>query len=56
MLDLAYMLWPPLGILALAGSQIGFSELISVVYPLCGYFGLLAMAMMFLHYRRVTKK
>jgi len=45
-----------LGILALAGSQIGFSELISVVYPLCGYFGLLAMAMMFFHYRRVTKK
>jgi uncharacterized membrane protein YkvI len=99
MLDLAYMLWPPLGILfavlllcgifgtslssvvsvasflqaknpafrdkltilalglqALLGSQVGFAPLISVVYPLCGYFGLLAMALMFLHYRRVTKK
>lgn len=45
-----------LGALALAGSQIGFSELIAVVYPLCGYFGLLAMALMFLHYRRISKK
>ena len=37
-------------LLALAGSAVGFKELIGVVYPLCGYVGILAMAGILAHW------
>lgn len=42
-------------LLALAGSAVGFKELIGVVYPLCGYVGILAMAGILSHWYHIRR-
>lgn len=48
-----------LGIAAFSGSLAGFGQLVSIVYPICGYLGIAALALItehYIHIKRASKK
>lgn len=50
-----HLLMAGMTLMAIAGSIAGFSKLIAILYPVCGYVGFFAMAGIILHFRSLKK-